>query len=1010
MSLFNRVNNITGWAIFLVASYVYVSTIEPTASWWDCGEYISASYKLMVGHEPGAPMFQMIARVFALFAGDDVTQVARWVNTMSALCSAFTILFLFWSITHFGRRIYLKDGKEGDMGSILAVMGAGAVGALAYTFSDSFWFSAVEGEVYAMSSMFTAMVFWAMLKWENVADEPHADRWIVLIALLMGMSIGVHLLNLLVIPVMTFVYYFRKYEATRNGMFMTLLVSGIIIVAVQYGIIPGVAWMASEFELVFVNSFGLPFNSGFLVFLALLTAGIVGGLWFTRSRGMVTANTVLLCVTVIMIGYSCYGLTVIRSLANPPMDESNPDNAFALHSYLNREQYGDRPLLMGHYFNAEVTDHKDGSMMYYKGEKKYEEAGRKTIPVYDPKMSGFLPRMYSNQPQHEEEYRHWSGAKGGKVKPSFGENMTFLFKYQLGFMYWRYFMWNFAGRQNDIQSHGEMNHGNWISGIKPLDEARLGPQSDLPINLATNKAHNRFFLLPLLLGIIGLSYQYLRDRQGAFLVGFLFFITGIAIVLYLNQYPIQPRERDYAYVGSFYAFAFWIGLGVLSVFDAITKVAPRTVSAVAATLMCLIVPGVMAKEGWDDHDRSDRYAARDIAVNYLESCAPNAILFTNGDNDTFPLWYAQEVEGVRTDVRVVNLSLFNTGWYIDQMRRQAYDAAPLPFSIKSEQLQGDNRLQIPVAQDYYEQQFQVTLGDKAVELKRLMAFVSNDDPRYKLQTRIGDFSYLPTRNIKLTVDSAQVLKTGTIAVADTGRLVKEMVWRLPSSTITRNHLMVLDILANNNWERPVYFAVTVGGDNYLGLEKYFQVDGLAYRLVPLEKADRDGRTGDVNTEAMYTNMVEKFKWGNMHRPDVYHGTESMRMSLNYRSMFARLATVLLSKGQKEKALRTADHCLEIMPHESIPQSFASLGLVEVYYKTGEFEKGNKLARQIMEVYLDDLRYYSQFKGKDANSVEQDLRISNSVLVSMLRYAEEYKQDDLKKELESAMDQYMQDAL
>ena len=1008
MNLFNKVNNALGWGIFLIAAYVYITTIEPTASWWDCGEYISASYKLMVGHEPGAPMFQMIARVFSIMAGDDVTQVAKWVNIMSALCSAFTILFLFWSITHFGRRIYLKGEKIADMGSIIAVMGAGAVGALAYTFSDSFWFSAVEGEVYAMSSMFTAMVFWAMLKWENVADEPHADRWIVLIALLMGMSIGVHLLNLLVIPVMTYVYYFRKYEVTRAGMIKTLFVGGFLLVAVQYGIIPGVAWLASRFELLFVNSFGMAFNSGFIIYLMLMTGAIVFGLWFTQKKGYVVANTVMLCLTVIMIGYSCYAMTVIRSLANPPMDESNPDNAFALYSYLNREQYGDRPLLMGHYFNAEVVDREEGAMMYYKGTDKYEEAGRKTIPIYDPKYSGFMPRMYSSQPGHEEEYKSWSGAKGGTVKPTFGDNMNFLFKYQLGFMYWRYFMWNFAGRQNDVQGHGEPQHGNWISGINVLDEGRVGPQDGLPISQTSNKARNKFYLLPLILGVLGLAYQYMKDREGAFLVGFLFFITGIAIVLYLNQYPYQPRERDYAYVGSFYAFAFWIGLGVLWVAELLQKATPSVVAGGAATIICLAVPGVMAKEGWDDHDRSNRSAARDIAVNYLESCAPNAILFTNGDNDTFPLWYAQEVEGVRTDVRVVNLSLFNTTWYIDQMRRQAYDAKPLPFTIGSDLLQGDNRLQIPVAQDYYEQQFQVKLGDRPIELKKLIGFVANEDKRYKLQTRVGDFSYLPTRNIKLTVDSAQVMATNTISPEKAPRMVKEMVWRLPSGTITRNHLMVLDILANNNWERPVYFAVTVGGDNYLGLEKYFQVDGLAYRLVPVEKNDRDGRTGEVNTDVMYINMVDKFKWGNMHRPDVYHGTESMRMSLNYRSMYARLATTLFEQGEKEKARTVADKCLEVMPHESVLQNFASIALIEVYYKLGDMDKGNALAKQLVEVYGDDLRYYSRFSGKKGQAVDQELRIANSVMVSLMRYAEQYKQDDLKAEVEALLDKYMQD--
>lgn len=998
MSKYKLINNITGWIVFFIASFVYVSTIEPTASWWDCGEYISASYKLMVGHEPGAPMFQLLARFFAIFAGDDVTQVAKWVNTMSALASAFTILFLFWSITHFAKKLVIgKDGDENDIASIIAVMGSGIVGGLAFTFSDSFWFSAVEGEVYALSSMFTALVFWVILKWETVADEPHADRYIVLIALLFGMSIGVHLLNLLAIPAITFVYYFRKFKPTTTGFLIAGVVSIAILFVVQYGVIPGVVWLASRFELVFINGFGLPFNTGLFVYFIAVVAAIVFGLYYTKKRNMVTANTIILSVMMLLVGYSAYTLTVVRSMANPPMDESNPDNVFALQSYLNREQYGDRPLFYGPYFNAEYVGKEDGAKIYYQAADSYKVSGRKSIAEYDPKMSGLLPRMYSNQSHHIEEYKSWTGAKGGNVKPTAGQNLSFLFKYQIGFMYMRYFLWNFAGRQNDVQGHGEINKGNWVSGISFIDDARLGPQDKLPISMSSNKAYNRFYLLPLFLGLIGLIFQFYKDQEGGWLVMLMFLMTGLAIVFYLNQYPIQPRERDYAYVGSFYAFAMWIGLGVAGLYYLLSQKTPKVVAASVATVLSLVaVPYVMAKEGWDDHDRSNRYAARDIAVNYLESCAPNAILFTNGDNDTFPLWYAQEVEGVRTDVRVVNLSLFNTNWYIDQLRRKAYDAEKLPFTFSEDDLLGEKRLQIPI----YDRKIQ---GN--VELKEVLAFVARNEKEYMLQTRVGDFNYIPTANLKITVDSAKVMSTGTVRPDQADRIVKEMTWTLKGSSITRNHLMVLDLLANTNWERPIYFAVTVGSENYLGLERYFQIEGLAYRLVPIEKnANKDGQTGEVNTVAMYENMVNKFKWGNMDRPDVYHGTETERMSLNYRSMYARLANALIEEGKTEEAEKTLDRCMEVMPHESILLNFSAAGIVEGYYKLGAFEKGNKIALELMEIYSQDIEYFTQLSRVQVSRLGNEPEIAMSVLQKLLILARIHKQDELLKTLEARFDE------
>ncbi len=1000
MKQYNLINNIAGWLIFAVAAFVYISTIEPTASWWDCGEYISASYKLMVGHEPGAPMFQMIARLFSLLAGDDVTQVAKWVNIMSALASAFTILFLFWSITAFAKKMIFKDG-EFTMPGMIAVIGSGAVGALAYTFSDSFWFSAVEGEVYAMSSFFTAIVFWAILKWESVADKPHADRWIILIALLMGMSIGVHLLNLLAIPALVIVYYFKKYDFSIQGFIAALGVSVLILVGVQYGVIPGVVKLASLFELLFVNSFGLPFNSGVVFYFILLISAIVFGIWYTQKHQKHVANTIILALTFLLIGYSAYFFSVIRSNANPPMDESNPDNVFALISYLNREQYGDRPLFKGHYFTAKMTKTEKGGKVWHKGKDKYEVVEEKTIPVYDSRNSGIFPRMYSNQAHHITEYKNWSGTDG-KRKPTMSENINFFVDYQLGHMYFRYFMWNFAGRQNDVQGNGadgtgasDLLNGNWISGIPFIDEGRLGPQDNLPVSITSNKANNKFYMIPFLLGIIGLIGHFMKDRKDFFVVMLLFILTGVAIVVYLNQYPYQPRERDYAYVGSFYAFAIWIGLSVAAIYDWISKKGPAIAAAGIGVALGLSGPYLMAKDGWDDHNRSNRTAARDLAANYLKTCAPNAIIFTNGDNDTFPLWYAQEVEGIRTDVRVVNLSLFNTSWYIDQLRRKAYESDPLPFSLSEEKLLGDRRLQLP-------------LVDRSipgyVDLKKVLDFVSRDEKEYKIATNGGDFNYIPTHKFRIPVDSAKVMSNGTVSIVDTAGLVKAIEWEVSENYITRNHLMMLDILANNNWERPIYFAVTVGDDLYLNLQDYFRVEGFAYRLVPVKNTPRDGQTGTVASDKMFDNMVNNFAWGNMLDSNVYQGTETVRMSMNYRNMFARLAFSLFDEGKKEEAIKTIDKCLEQIPASSIEFNFSALPLMEAYYRFGENEKANKIAEKMADIYSREMDYYISLPLEFAQRTGKQPRIAFSVLQRLVQITGTYKQDELNARLKKMFEE------
>lgn len=777
MKNYQRINNIVGWVVFFIAAFVYISTIEPTGSFWDCGEFIATANKLEVGHPPGAPLFLMLGRIFILFGGENVRMYPILVNILSALMSAFTILFLFWTITALARKIVIKKG-EAAMDQIIAIMGAGAVGALAYCFSDSFWFSAVEGEVYASSAFFTAISFWVIFKWENVADEKHSMRWIILIAYLMGLSIGVHLLNLLTIPTIAFVYYFRKYPTTTKGIVYTAILSIGILGFVQYGVIQGLISLAAQFDLLFVNSFGLPFGSGIIFYSLLIIGGIIFGLIYTKRKKLYNWNTAVLCFAFILIGYSSFGQILIRSLANPPLDENNPENAFSFESYLNREQYGDRPLFEGQYYNAKVIDQKKGAMNYSKvpWSNKYVEAGEKVIPVYDPKACTIFPRMYSSQQSHINEYKKWADIKGDRT-PTFGENLKFFFVYQLGEMYWRYFMWNYVGRQNDIQGPGGITKGNWLSGIQFIDEMRLGPQDKLPQSMKNNKARNTMFFLPFILGIIGMIFHFSRDKKDAWIVLLLFFFTGAAIVIYLNGPPLQPRERDYAYAGSTYAFAMWIGLGVLSIFEAMRKKMDGKTAAAVATVICLVaVPYVMVKAEWNDHDRSYRYTSRDFATDYLNSCERNAIIFTNGDNDTFPLWYAQEVENVRTDVRVVNLSLLNTDWYIDQLTRKYYDSEPVKISWTADKYMLGRRDYIP----FYDRNLK-----EPVELKELVDFMGSDDAQSKARTNNGDeVNYFPTKHIKYTVDAEAAVKSGTVSKENADKIVKTMEW-----TLDGNYLM-----------------------------------------------------------------------------------------------------------------------------------------------------------------------------------------------------------------------------
>ena len=1005
MMEYKKWNNILGWLIWAVASVVYLSTIESTASFWDCGEFIATAFNLEVGHPPGAPLFMLIGRFFTMFTSAQNAAVA--VNTLSALSSSFTILFLFWSITAMVKKLALKTG-ELTTGKTIAILGSAMVGSLAYTFSDSFWFSAVEGEVYAMSSLFTAAVFWAILKWDDVSGESHSTRWLVLIAYLMGLSIGVHLLNLLAIPAMVFLFYFKNKELSIKSFFIAMGYSVLILGIVQFGIIPGTYKIGSIFELLFVNSFGLPFNSGLLFYLVILTALVAYGLYFTQKKGKVIWNTIILCFAVILIGYSTYAVTMLRSAANPPMDENNPENAFSLLSYLNREQYGSAPFLTGQYFNTPLDAHdpyKEGKPVYFQNKEtgKYEitNKGEKNEPNYDSNTSGFMPRMWSSQSQHIEGYKQWSNYKGKKVKagngetiqvPTFGENLAFLFNYQWGHLYWRYFMWNFVGRQNDVQSQGEFTNGSWLSGIDAIDSIRLGDQTKIPAATKNNPGRNVYFFLPLILGIIGLVYQFTKNPKDWLVLGLLFFFTGLAINFYTNPPPLQPRERDYAYVGSFYVFAIWIAVGVYALYEMLSKKMPQVMSAVIVTLASLIAaPVIMGSQNWDDHNRHGRFTARDFAKNYLNSCAPNAILFTNGDNDTFPLWYVQDVEGYRTDVRVVNLSLLNTDWYIEQMRRKAWISDGIPQILPEFKIRQGTNDYLPV----YDRGI-----EGFIDVKEAINFVLDDTPRSKVSLGSGkQVDYFPTKNFSLKVNKQQVISNGTVSADRADRILDKLDWTVDKTYIMKNDLIILDILAANDWKRPIYFAITTGNDSYIGLTPYFQLEGLAYRLVPYKAQSFDGQTGEINTNVMYENLMKKFVWGGMEKGKIYLDENNRRMCMNFRNNFSRLAEEYIRLGQNDKAKEVLDRCVQVMPENVVEYNYFMIAIAESYYKIKAYEKGNNIIRILVNNYDEELRFYTTLKGEQRKSLQSEIDRDKYILQQLILITnEKYKDSGLAKEM------------
>jgi hypothetical protein len=1016
---FKRWNTILGWAAFLIAFIVYMLTLEPTASWWDCGEYISTAYKLQVGHPPGAPTFQLIGRFFSLFAFGDTSKVAMMVNTMSAMSSGLTILFLFWTISLLGRKLLVKAEGGYTLNQVLMLFGSSFIGAMAYTFSDSFWFSAVEGEVYAMSSAFTAITFWAILKWETVADEKHSLRWLILIAFLIGLTVGIHLLNLLTIPAITFVYYFKKFKPTRKGLALTGVVSFLILAIVMYGFIPGIVKLAGSFELFFVNSLGMPFNSGTIIYFALIIGLIIWGHFYTVKKNKNIINTLILAFVFFLIGYSSFFILIIRSNAGTPINENNPQDAISLLSYLNREQYGTYPLFYGPYYNAPVVDYKDGTPVYIKDKAKGKyiitDDRKQSEPVYDSRFETIFPRMWSNQKSgHIKYYKEYGHIKGVPIsvkksdgtmetlyKPTFGENLRFFFSYQVDHMYLRYFMWNFAGRQNDIESQGEPEDGNWISGFNFLDSIRLGNQSDLPIS-RKNAAQNKFFMFPLILGLIGLFYHLRKNRNDTWVVFLLFLMTGLAIVVFLNQYPLQPRERDYAYAGSFYAFAIWIGLGVMGLTEFIQNKLKKKELVVAGAVIAgtlILVPGIMAEQGWDDHNRSGKYAARDFAMNYLKGCDKNSILITFGDNDTFPLWYVQEVEGYRTDVRVFNHMLASGHWYVQQMFQKLYDSDPLPFTLTREQYNNGVNNYIPI----YEHP---SLKDKYTELSELIGFVALNDERSQIQVGDGKkVNYFPTRKVRLTVDAKKCVENGIVPKEMADKIVPYIEWEIKQNALYKNDLAVLDFLSTINWERSVYTANPSSLLNIFGVDQYMHQQGMVYKFMPVKADNYYQGLGGVDPNKTY-DIFTDCRWGNLNDPSVTVDRESFRDSRMPRQNYLRAAETFLSRGEKDKAIKLLDTCLYFFPDIKIPFDLMMIPFADVYYGAGAIEKGNGVVSRMIDIYADDLRYYKTVRPSFvqqyySDAIDKDLRI----LRSLSQMARENHQDDLAAKAEDAAAAY-----
>jgi hypothetical protein len=1016
---FRKVNNIAGWITGGIATLVYLISMEKTASYWDCGEFLACAYKLEVGHSPGAPFFMLLQRMFGIIAGDNLKSVAMMINAWSAIASGLTILFLFWTITHLAKKLLAPgDYETADRKQTVLIIGAGLVGALAYTFSDTFWFSAVEAEVYATSSLFTALIFWAMLKWEEVADRPFADRWLLLIAYLIGLSIGVHLLALLTIPVLAMIYYFRRYEVTKRGTIIAFVLGCVGLGLVQVGVIQGVTIIASVFDVSFVNSLGLPFDSGAIFGVLLIIAVMAGLIIYSKRQGWYLMNTGMLCLVFVLIGFSSYIVPMIRSRADVPIDMTNPDNTLSLVSYVQREQFGSQPLLYGPDFDARLIEIGSKGNRYAKGQKDgkdyYEVVGKKKTYKFEEDKQRFFPRIYdNNDPQHVRFYRDYLGLEVDE-RPTAADNMKYFIGYQMNWMWWRYFMWNYAGRQNDFEGQGEPKNGNWISGIKPIDKMfGRGDLDQMADGYRNNPARNQLYFLPLILGILGMVYQFNRRKQEGFVVAILFFFTGIAIGIYLNMPPLQPRERDYAFVGSMYAFAIWIGLGVLMVHEWLSRVMNTRGAAYAATLLCLLlVPAWMAKEEWDDHNRDPKTLARATAYNTLMSCEQNAVLFTYGDNETYPLWYLQEIEGIRPDIRVINTSLLGIDWYIDQLNYRINDADAVPMMWKRENYIGDRLEYIRYVDNKMVPSVPAVPAGQFFPISDICKFITSDN---KLALDEEPINYLPTKNILIPTPDKSAL--GALAQGmDSSRISTDMrVTFSPNKEVyTKSDLAQINIIAavaQGGWKRPLYFSNLQETDDYGNLNDFMKLEGTVYRLVPFKMAKLPaqaptpgGDQGFVDVAKSVKLFTETYTWGGAERSDVYFDEKNRQNFIPYRLNAARLAEELVAMGRKADAIRVLDRVNKGISERSYSYDFTALYMAQAYYTAGGVQQGSIMAKKVADNARDDIKYFGTLgeSGREsmAGEAQRDLQIMAQMAMASVRANDKATTDYIIKNLQS----------
>ncbi|MFI3287713.1 MAG: DUF2723 domain-containing protein [Rikenellaceae bacterium] len=1012
MTQFRKLSIILGWAVFAIAFIVYALTVESAASLWDCSEFIATSYKLEVGHPPGTPLFFLINRIGAMFAGSP-ENVGYAINMLSALESALTIAFLFWSIANLGRKIYRKTAEELTSSELWGTMTAAAIGSLAYAFTDTFWFSAVEAEVYALSSLFTAVVFWAMLRWESVSNKAGSNRWLVFVAYIMGLSIGAHILNLLTIPALVFIYYFKHYPAKPYKRLIIPSAIAVALTGVFYLLTPTIVGMGAYVDRIFVNSFGAPVNSGLAFFIVLILGALAYGIFYANKKKRDGLSIIFMSVVMIVIGFSTYGVVLIRSSVNPPMNSNQPDNPYALVQFLNREQYGSRPLISGQSYASTPVEYDYTTSYYIDENGKYKKYQYLAGVEYDPATTSLFPRMYSSA--HTESYKSWGGTATKKVKnsrgeyvtiPSFGENLKFFFSYQLNHMYWRYFLWNFVGRQSDAQSDGPTN-GNWLSGIKPIDSMFFGEQENLPSELANNRGRNTYYFLPLILGLLGFFFSLKRDGKGFLIISLLFFMTGIAIILYLNQTPSQARERDYGYAGSFYAFCIWIGLGAMALYEWLKQKKLNWKPAIAtAFVLSSSVPVILIAQNWDDHDRSGRTIARDMGHNYLNSAIlPNSIFINYGDNDTFPVWYAQEVEGIRTDIRPMNASYISGDWYIDQMRIKSNESEPLPITLPR------SKYKAQTVPQFYIKEIAHPKG-RVWTLKEVMNVVHSDDPSTKVYAHNNEaFDFVPARRIAVPVNKENVLKSGIVKPED-AHLIEDTIYiNLQGDSVEIGDLILMDMIANSDWSRPIYFT-SAAGVSSLGLLSYgsegerafsyLQNDGVAYRLVPIKTTiERRYATGRIDTEILYNNLMNTFNYGGLK--DGAYADEFVRNTMiqtQLRSTFARLAEELVKQGENEKAIEVLDRAMKEFPISALGYDELLTNIVRGYWMAGANDKGDALALQFAEEMIDQIQYYETFEATGRKkAVEGKINDCYANLFTIYYSAEDYKRADVIKYFE-----------